>query len=432
MGDTFRLRSLYICYLSLEDPLVHTQVVAYLRGLAADGHCVHLLTFETSRLSRSRRAELRDGLAADGVLWHGLRYHKRPSLPATVYDTLAGAVFATMLLVRHRLDALHARAHVPAAMALIVRRLVWPRRPALIFDIRGLMAEEYEDAGRWTRDGIPFRLTKLVERSASRRAEGIVVLTDRIRRQLFGPDPSGRVSVIPCCADLEALAAARGERDHRRTELGLGEATLMIYVGKFGGWYMAAEMADFFAIARRLISNLHFLILTQGERDQIRHALERHGMDDRDYTIASAPPEQLGGYLAAADFGISFIRPTPSKASSSPTKVGEYLGAGLPVVCTSGVGDLDAMIAPGIGTLVSQHTQASYEAAVDHIAQLLADDDTEGRCRAVAERELSLSAVGVPRYRELYEHVANAISATAIRGRRARRSDHGGPTPPAP
>ena len=29
-----RLRALYICYLSLDDPLVHTQVLAYLRGLA--------------------------------------------------------------------------------------------------------------------------------------------------------------------------------------------------------------------------------------------------------------------------------------------------------------------------------------------------------------------------------------------------------------
>ena len=27
----------------------------------------------------------------------------------------------------------------------------------------------------------------------------------------------------------------------------------MIYVGKFGGWYMAAEIAEFFAIARDAI-----------------------------------------------------------------------------------------------------------------------------------------------------------------------------------
>ena len=30
-----RLRSLYVCYFDLDDPLFHTQVVAYLEGLAA-------------------------------------------------------------------------------------------------------------------------------------------------------------------------------------------------------------------------------------------------------------------------------------------------------------------------------------------------------------------------------------------------------------
>src|SRR5690242_8399724 len=132
MTTSARLRSLYVCYLSLDDPLVHTQVVAYLRGLAAAGHRIHLLTFESAPLTHARRRRLRESLSADGIHWHGLRYHKRPSLPATVYDTVAGAVVSGLILRRFRLDTLHARNHVPAAMALIAQRLAWPRRTALI------------------------------------------------------------------------------------------------------------------------------------------------------------------------------------------------------------------------------------------------------------------------------------------------------------
>ena len=102
MGRT--LRSLYICYLSLEDPLVHSQVVAYLEGLARRGHTIHLLTFDTP-ISDERRAELRRDLANRGITWHSRRYHKRPSLPATVYDVLAGAVTAVRIVRRHGLDA---------------------------------------------------------------------------------------------------------------------------------------------------------------------------------------------------------------------------------------------------------------------------------------------------------------------------------------
>ena len=99
------MRSLYVCYLSLEDPLAHSQVVAYLDGLADAGHGIHLLTFENGRLPRARRRELRATMAARGIRWHGLRYHKRPSLPATIYDAFAGAALIGWLVRRHRLHA---------------------------------------------------------------------------------------------------------------------------------------------------------------------------------------------------------------------------------------------------------------------------------------------------------------------------------------
>ena len=77
------LRSLYLCYLPLDEPLVETQVLAYLRGLAASGHQVHLVTWETRRrTAHDVRAE-RARLLATGVRWHRRRYHKRPSLLAT-------------------------------------------------------------------------------------------------------------------------------------------------------------------------------------------------------------------------------------------------------------------------------------------------------------------------------------------------------------
>lgn len=56
--------------------------------------------------------------------------------------------------------------------ALITRRLTGC---ALIFDMRGLMAEEYADAVRWRNGGMPFRLTQRVERAAIRAADGMVV-----------------------------------------------------------------------------------------------------------------------------------------------------------------------------------------------------------------------------------------------------------------
>jgi glycosyltransferase involved in cell wall biosynthesis len=333
-----------------------------------------------------------------------------------MFDTFAGALYAALIGRRYRLDTLHARSHVPAAMALIAQRLLRPWRMALIFDIRGLMAEEYVDAGRWQRGGLPFRLTKAVERVAVRRADGIVVLTERIRSQLFADGAEPRIRVIPCCADVDALVAASSERAAVRAELAVDEANVMVYVGKFGGWYMATEMAQFFAVARHAIPGLHFLILTQSDAGEIRREIDRQHVAG-DVRITSVAPEQLGRYLAVADFGICFIRPSPSKASSSPTKVGEYLAAGLPVVSTVGVGDLDTLITPEIGVLVAEHTVSSHRAAAAQVGRLVSAANTRERCRETALRELSLSSVGIPRYESLYGDVAERIAERATRSK---------------
>jgi glycosyltransferase involved in cell wall biosynthesis len=400
------LRSLYICYLSLDDPLVHTQVVAYLAGLAARGHTVHLLTYEP-KLSRERRSALEADLRARGISWHPLRYHKRLSLAATIYDALLGAVVAARLVRRHGLDAVHARNHVPAATALIVRRLVGCK---LIFDMRGLMAEEYADAGRWREGGIPYRLTKRVEAAAIRAAAGMVVLTERVRAHLFGSHQEPpTLEVIPCCADIEAIEAQRVLAGDARERLGAGARPILLYLGKFTGWYMEQEMVEFYAAARAQIPDLLLAVLTQADPAPAVAALESRGIAPDDYRIAKVAADEVGRYLAAADAGICFIRPCLSKISSSPTKIGEYLAGGLPVVSGRGIGDVDALLASdGVGLLVPEFGSAAYAEAATRLRTLLEDATVSDRCRIVARRELSLTEVGIPRYDRLYRRVALA------------------------
>lgn len=396
---------LYLCYLSLEDPLVHSQVVAYLAGLAERGHVVHLMTFEP-RLSPQRSRQFAEELRSRGIAWHRRRYHKRPSLPATAFDVIAGGLAAARLVRRHRLNAIHARNHMPAAMAMIA---AWFARFRLIFDVRGLMAEEYVDAGNWKRGGIPYRLTKWVQRAALRRADGVVTLTEAVRPHLSeakaGPDTT---FVIPCCADVERIAERSPERDTARAELDLGDRPAMVYVGKFTGWYMEREMADFVAVARKAEPELLFLIVTQADPAPMLRELERCGIGAEDFRVLRSEPEDVGRYLAAADVGLSFVRPCFSKISSSPTKIGEYLAAGLPVVSTAGIGDVDALLRDNrVGALVEDLSSPGYEATVAALRELREDPEIRRGCAATARENLSLREVGIPRYDALYRRLAD-------------------------
>jgi glycosyltransferase involved in cell wall biosynthesis len=392
-------RSLYLCYASLTDPLIRTQVVAYLVGLAKRGHVVHLLTFEP-KLDRRARRVLRAEMTSRGISWHHLRYHKRPSLPATVYDTLLGAAFACWLVVRYRLGLIHARSHVPVAMGLLAR--VATRR-RLIFDIRGLLAEEYVDAGRWVRGGAPYRITTWIQEVALRRADGFVVLTERVRRQLFAQAPERRVRVIPCCADFDRLAPTDLDV---RGDLDIQDRPIMLYVGKLTGVYMDSEMAGFFAAARQQRPDLLFLVLTQSPPDSIVWALQRANVPPSAYRVTSAPSSTVGDYLAASTFAICFCHPKPSLIASSPTKIGEYLAAGLPVVSGPDVGDTDTILLnERIGAVVERFTVEEYARAARDILAMSNDPGTRQRSRAAAHRIFSLDEVGIPRYDGLYREM---------------------------
>src|SRR6266850_424910 len=157
------MRTLYLCYFGLREPLVQTQVLPYLRELVGDGIEVSLLTFEPEIKRNWSRAQIeaeQSRLAAEGLSWYCLPYHKRPSLPATLYDVARGALLAARLVRREGVQVLHARGHVPALMAALVKAMVGGR---MIFDIRGFMPEEYTDAGVWPENGRLYRGVKRVE-----------------------------------------------------------------------------------------------------------------------------------------------------------------------------------------------------------------------------------------------------------------------------
>ena len=118
------MRTLYLCYFGLREPLVQTQVLPYLRELSRGGIGVGLLTFEPDRRnawSQEEAGDWCDSLQADGIRWFSLPYHKRPSLPATTYDIAAGGWMAARTVRRHGYDVVHARAHAAAAMGAIAK-----------------------------------------------------------------------------------------------------------------------------------------------------------------------------------------------------------------------------------------------------------------------------------------------------------------------
>lgn len=411
------VRTLYVCYFGLREPLVQTQVISYLRQLKSAEVQVSLLTFEP-RLSEAwtadELAQQRAALNAEGISWHYLKYHKWPSLPATIYDMARGAWTILGIIRREGVTILHARNHVPAVMCAVAKRIKGAR---LVFDIRGFMPEEYTDAGVWPENGYLYRGLKRVERYLLRVSDAFVLLTEKARDIVFpgctDTDAQGRpIEVIPCCVDFERFeTAARISRETLREELNLTGRRVIVYLGSFGGWYMTDEMTEFLSVAHSRDPATFSLILTQSAREMVSERMANRGIATKDFMVAQVAPGDVPRYLKAADMAISFIKPCYSKQSSSPTKIAEYLASGLPIVCNPGVGDLDKLIRENRGgALLEDFTPQAYQKALDEIETMLNEAGTGERLREVARREFDLATVGRTRYRRLYERLLRSSS----------------------
>lgn len=396
MGE--RLDSVYITYWSLLDPLCQSQSLPYVRSLAEQGYRVGLITFEQPRfrIVGAEREAKRAELAAMGIDWHPIRYHKRPAVFATLYDIALGSAKAATLARRSGATLVHGRASVPGAIATVAAKLAGTR---LFVDADGPLSQEYLDAGVWREGSIGHRLTAWGERRAIEKADVVAVLTEHRRREIEPWLDGTPAYVLPCAVDLGRFAPVPERREALRRELGL-DGTVFVYAGKPGGWYATEEMVEFMVAARETFDPVTLLILTGEDPAAFGELCDRAGVS---FVTRAVPSADMPAYLSVADAGLCFLHPFRSKLACSPIKLGEYLACGIPVVSTSGCGDYDDLVRDQrVGVVVANSERDTYPAAARALRALLDEDDLDVRCRNAARAYVGLDEVVNPRYAEIY------------------------------
>ncbi len=373
-----------VSYLSV-DPLASTvgssQVLAYVFRLAERGVVLDLHSFE-----REPDAALLRRLSAAGVRWTAHPFGGPGARGGAGRVARLARAIRGAALVHARSDM--AAAAVMSSIALSRSDLRW------LWDVRSLWADQKVATGVFGERSPQARAFRQIERAAARRCHRSVTLTTSAIDELDRRHGSGfgtKATVITTCVDRRRFAPEPPPpRDRVR----------ILLAGTLNRYYDVDLML-------RLVEEL-------GRRDEVDFVVAAPGETEWDgafrrigATRLAASAEEMPDLVASCHVGLSVCRDDagPSLLAAMPTKIGEFLATGRPVVVNPGLVDAARLVSDaGAGVVVGPSDDLSV--AADQVLEVVDDPRAAKRAAKLAYEHFDLDR-GVDHLVRIYRELAD-------------------------
>lgn len=402
---------LYLSYDGLTDPLGQSQVLPYITGLSGLGYRFTIISFEKQANYSANVDTVRDICAAHHIHWMPLSYTKTPPVLSTLKDLYSLQKAVGRLHRKKNFTIIHCRSYLTALIGLWAKRK-WNIK--FVFDMRGFWADERVDGGLWRLENplyrTIYRFFKQKEQQFFQQADYIVSLTDNARVEIESNISGGKkiapVEVIPCCVDLDLFnykINSAAQVTAKQEELHIpAETKVVSYIGSVGTWYMLEEMLRFFKQWLLQFPESVFLFITGDNPAEITTCAQVLDIPAAKIRIVKGRRDEMPLLIACCDYSLFFIKPLYSKKASSPTKQGEIMAMGKPVICNAGIGDTDRVINKyNAGIVIATFSADAYKEAIGKVAA------TQFDAEAIRYGAVSFYALasGVEKYQGIYKKI---------------------------
>ncbi len=404
------MKVLYISYDGMTDPLGQSQVMPYLIGLSELGHQISIISCEKKDRFEKQSKFINELLQSNNIAWYPVSYSKLPSVFAKQFNLNRINKKAIAIYKEKKFELVHCRSYMAALIGLKLKQKYGIK---FLFDMRGFWANERIDGGIWNLNNIIHKriyiFFKKKELEFLCNADYTISLTQNAKKEILSWPPFQKqeipIEVIPCCVDLKLFSEKSidpTKQNELKKNLKIEQDDFIIsYLGSIGTWYMLDEMLDFFKLLLSKKSNAKFLFITPDDKNLILSEAELKGISKAKLIIHSASRNEVPLYLSLSQISIYFIKPLYSKKASSPTKTGEIMGRGIPIITNSGIGDSDQIISDSkSGIIINEFSTEEYLRIINQIDLLLETD--KSTIKKAAENYFSLEK-GVQLYADVYK-----------------------------
>ena len=386
----------------MTDPLGQSQVIPYLISLAKSGYNISLISFEKEIAYQKSKNNIETLLEMNQIKWIPLQYTKYPPVLSTIWDVYKLKKTVFKLYKNNFFDIIHCRSYISSLVGLKCKKKF---NSFFIFDMRGFWPDERVDGKIWNLINPLYSFIygyfKKKERIFLAAADHIVVLTHTAKNIINSWFENNNqilnISVIPCSVDMELFNYEKiNEQDvnQRRNELNILHTDFVIaYIGSIGTWYMLPEMFEFFNVLKLNKPNSKFLFISKDDPNTIYSEGAKNNVNKEDIIVVASERKDIPVYLGLCSASIFFIKACFSKKASSPTKQGELMSLGIPIICNSGIGDTDLIINESdSGILINNFTIHDYQKAVERIDNSLRVEKEKTRKVASKYYDLKLAS----------------------------------------
>lgn len=404
-------RVLFISYDGMTDPLGQSQVIPYLTGLSKFGYDFTILSCEKSANYLLHKKEIENLLRSFGIKWAPIPYHKKPPVFSTIYDVIQLYKKAKKLHLQSSFDMVHTRPGIPALIGLKMKKKFGIK---FLNDIREFYADSRIDGEIWNSKSFLYKkiyhFFKQKENEAVERSDGIVCLTytaEKIIRQWPQCKKNIPLTVIPCSVDMNLFDRQKVnmiQKSKFKNELDIQESDFIIsYLGSVGSWYLTNEMMQFFKTISDKIPAAKFLFISPGEHELITQAALKHGLIANKIMVKQAARNEIPVLLSFSKYSVFFIKPCYSKQSSSPTKHGEIMAMGIPVITNNGVGDVANIVQKyQSGIVLKELNEKEFNSVANAINEGTTFDEHNIRTGALEYYSLTNA---IEKYKTIYKKI---------------------------
>lgn len=313
-------------------------------------------------------------------------------------------------------DILHA--HSPVLDALAALRVARRRNLPMVYEIRAFWEDAAVGNGTGTEGSARYRATRALETWAVRRADGVAVICEGLRRDLVarGIDPA-KIMVSPNGVDLTLFGDPPPPDTALAAELGLEGKEVLGYLGSFYDYEGLDTLIAAMPVLVAARPNVRLLMVGGGPMEAaLREQAAASSVAHAIHFIGRVPHHEVERYYGLVDLLVYPRKAMRLTDLVTPLKPLEAM-AQRRLVAASDVGGHRELIRDGdTGTLFPSDDPAALAARV---AALLADrsgwDAMRDRGRAFVEAERNWAS-NVARYQPLYQRLIDRRPAGATIG----------------